>query len=66
MLEENVNKYRTPISTEDGQNYNMTYKQNGKIVSPMNNIPIDRWPFKNKNETIQEFNDRMNKLKTGI
>jgi len=50
------------VSTENSSNYNITHKQNGYIVSAMNDVPIDRWPFKLPDETDEEFKERFKKL----
>lgn len=52
-------------STENSQNYNVTWKQNGYIISPMSEISTESWPFKMKGETEEEFRDRIQKLKDG-
>lgn len=51
------------VSTENSSNYNASWTQNGYVISPMNTIPVDRWPFKLRDETDEEFDARMEKLK---
>lgn len=54
---------KTIISSEDGRNYNVTWKQNNFIVSPMSDISTERWPFKLPHETEDEFKKRIESLK---
>lgn len=56
-------KYSTPLSSEDGRKYNLTWNEQGAIVSSMITIKTERWPFKLKDETDEEFEKRMNDLK---
>jgi YD repeat-containing protein len=60
---EETQTFKTPISTEDGRNYNMTWNQNGKIVSSNNIISEERWPFPLPNENEEQFNARIERLK---
>lgn len=61
-MEDTQQKYKTPISTEDGKNYNVLWNQGGKIISSNITLPIERWPFKLSDETEEQFKERINKL----
>jgi len=54
---------KTRLSTEDGMGYNMTWKQ--KEISAVSNSDADyeTWPFKHKDETEENYELRMNKIK---
>ena len=51
------------VSTENSNNYNITWQQNGYIVESYSNMILDRWPFRLRDETEEEFKERMNQLK---
>jgi len=58
-------KFKTPISTENGLNYNQTWQTRKLVAIGLSELPEDRWPFKHKGETDEEFKKRIEKLKRG-